>query len=78
MGHFYSRRSCMLILWYGIGCWLVIDLFFVFTMLSNEFECLTLNLTPNEILKDCIVLKVMSFLSEAEKGLERLLQVSII
>ena len=47
-------------------------------MLSNEFECLTLNLTPNEILKDCIVLKVMSFLSEAEKGLKRLLQVSII
>lgn len=54
------------------------DLFFVFTMLSNEFECLTLYLTPKEILKHCIALKVMSFLSKAEKGLKRLLQVSTI
>ena len=51
------------------------DLFFVFTMLSNELECLTLNLTPSKILKHCVVLKVMSFLSEAEKALKRLLQV---
>ena len=58
--------------------WLVMDLFFVFTMLSNEFECLTLYLTPKEILKHCIALKVMSFLSKAEKGLKRLLQVSTI
>ena len=54
------------------------DLFFVFTMLANVCECLTLNLTPNEILKHCLELLVMSFQSEAEKGLKRLLQVSTI
>ena len=58
--------------------WLVMDLFFVFTMLSNEFEYLTLYLNLKQILKHCIVLKVMPFLSEAENRLKRLLQVSTI